>query len=100
MHYELVKPGDGQEYPFIYCWTDDLPGYPTKGLLYVSLDNGRHTSYAFSDDPPITQVMERCQCDAFAANIILFFIKGKFGKRKEEEEKRKEVIRNSNINKV
>jgi len=81
MNYELVKPGNGHEYPFVWSFTDDIKGYPVKGLIYISLDNGFYTSYSFSQDVPIGQVMEKCQCDANVANIIKHFIGTKFKER-------------------
>lgn len=80
MKTKVITPGDGYEYPFVYCFgkelIDCLPGKEEQ--LFLAIPNGRFCSNFFTNTETEYSVMEKCQCTVEQAAVILQFIKEVF----------------------
>lgn len=82
MKYEVLAPGDGMIYPFVWDWSNNIENCSIKDHIYISIANGRFCSGFFKFNPETFTIVEICQCSPEQALAIRSFINNKFEQRK------------------
>lgn len=83
LHYELYKPGDGHEYPFVWLPANEIEGFEESKGIYLTVMNGRFGSMIIDENHTPIDIATQMQSSVEQALVFKLFCQMKREKTNE-----------------